>query len=572
MVNKEKKRAIWYLYVPIAVTFFYTAYYFQLNVTPFINVDYAVFLSLAVLVGLFPIKTDDSILFLVNGISLPVLVIFGLFPEMIVSSIAIVFLMIKSNIKLDQHYRYPLNLLMFNFLSIISAGFYYLTIMLTNQLFSVTAELLALTMYMLTHIIFNQMAMCIINKYFYGNSNIKIIDENLIFSLYITIFVVPLSYILIYLYETTGSVGIIIGALPFVTVTIWTNFYYKSKMNNKYLRKMNQFTQELNAKKNRESVIDMFIHALLEIFPADALSYFSIENEETIQREKVIVDKRNISTKKDIFKLSEQSVLKKAISSNKIISHADAKEWKGYCTNDLLYEAESAIVIPIKLLERTQGVILITHKTRSMYDEMIVSLVEVFHKYFSIALDNAYHYEQLEESVAKDYLTDLPNLKGLSKHLQLLKDEESVNQLSLIVLDLDRFKKVNDTHGHQAGNEILKQLAKLLRKQLNEDAYIARFGGEEFIVLLPGYNQEDGYAVAEDIRKTIENNLFEISNSIQTNLQEFIFITASLGVATCSAPCDEVEELINLADRAMYIGSKQNGRNKVTVAKKEVNL
>ncbi|OJF90899.1 sensor domain-containing diguanylate cyclase [Alkalibacterium sp. 20] len=567
MIDIKKKRAIWYIYAPVAAALFYSACHIQLNVSPFFNADYTIFLLLAVLVGLFPIKTEDSILFLVNGISLPVLVIYGLVPEMIVSSIAIVFLMIRSDIKLDQLYRYPLNLLMFHFLSILAAGVYYLTILLSDQLISIVAELLALTMYMLAHILFNQIAIYIIDKYFYGNSNIQIIDENLIFSLYITIFVVPLSFILIYLYETTGSIGIIIGALPFVSVTIWTNSYYKSKMNNKYLRKMNQLTQELNAKKNRESIIDMFIHALLEIFPADALSYFSVENEETIQREKVIVGKGNVSDKKEIFKLSKQSILKRAISSNKIISHADAKEWKEYCINDLSYEAESAIVIPIKLLERNQGVILITHKTRSMYDEMIVSLVEVFHKYFSIALDNAYHYEQLEESVAKDYLTDLPNLKGLSKYLQLLK-EDSVDQLSLIVLDLDRFKKVNDTHGHPAGNEILKSLAKRLRDNLNEDIYIARFGGEEFIILLPNYSQEFAEAMAEEIRQLIKNTSFEISNSMKTNSNERIFVTASLGLATSTNESDEFEELINLADRAMYIGSKQNGRNKVTVAQK----
>lgn len=568
MINVEQKRTLWYIYPPIALLILYAAYYIQNNVSPFLNLDYAIFLLLAVLVGLFPIKTENSILFLVNGISLPVLVIFGLVPEMIVSSISIIFLMFRSNIKADQHYRYPLNLLMFHFLSIISAGFYYLTLLLLDRISNVAVAFLALTVYMLSYLVFNQIAMYIIEKYFYKRTETKFIDENLIFSLYTNVFVIPLSFILIYLYEMTGTMGIIIGALPFVTVTIGTNFFYKSKMNNKYLKKMNQFTQELNAKKNKDSVIETFIHALLEIFPADALSYFSVDNEERLIREKIIFENKNVVENTEIFTISEQSILKRAVTSEHIFAHNNAKEWKEFCTNDLSYEAESAIVMPVKVLEHTQGVILITHRTRSMYDEMILSLVEVFHKYFTIALDNAHHYEQLEDSVETDYLTNLPNLKGLSKYLQLLKDDSTVNPLSLIVLDLDRFKKVNDTHGHPAGNEILKSLAKRLRKNLKEDIYIARYGGEEFIILLPNYSQEEAYIIAEEIRHLIKNTSFKISNSMKTGSNERIFVTASLGLATCTDLCNELEELINRADRAMYIGSKQNGRNRVTVAKK----
>ncbi|GEK89330.1 diguanylate cyclase (GGDEF) domain-containing protein [Alkalibacterium putridalgicola] len=568
MVNESKRLAIWFFFIPVAVAVFDTAYYIQFNVTSFLTADYALFLILAVLIGLFPIKTDDSILFLVNGISLPVLVIFGLVPEMIVSSIAIIFLMIRSDIKLDQHYRYPLNLLMFYFLSIISAGFYYLTILLFDSVANVIVAILALTVYMFAHLFFNQLAMYIIEKYFYENSEAKVFDENLIFSFYSTLYVIPLSFILIYLYEMTGTMGIIIGAFPFITVTIGSNFYYKSKVHNKYLKKMNQFSQELNAKKNRESVIDMFIHALVQIFPSDALSYFTVENDYLIRREKMILGTRDIIDTDDLFHLSEQSILKRAMTSDTMLAHGYAKDWKIYCTNDLSYHAESALVMPIKVMDRTQGIILMTHNTRSMYDDMLVSLVEVFHKYFSIALDNAYHYEQLEETAEKDFLTELPNLKGLSKHLQEIKEGKTIVQMSLIVLDLDHFKIVNDTHGHQSGNEILTSLAKRLRDNLNETIYVARFGGEEFIILLPNYSQEAAFAIAEEIRQLIAATPFEISDSMQSNQKEEISVTASLGLATCKDDWIDIEELIHLADRAMYIGSKQKGRNRVTVAQK----
>ncbi|SFC41152.1 diguanylate cyclase (GGDEF) domain-containing protein [Alkalibacterium subtropicum] len=568
MVNDKKRFAIWAFFIPIALFILGTAYYIHFYVSPFLTIDYAFFLKLAVLIGLFPIKTEDSILFLVTGISLPVLIIYGLIPEIIVSSIAIIFLMLRSDIKFDQHYRYPLNLLMFHFLSVISAGFYYLTLQLLDSVFNIITALLALTVYMFAHLIFNQLSMYIVEKYFYENADAKVIDDNLTFSFYSTLFVIPLSFIIIYLYEMTGTMGILIGALPFLTVTIGTNFYYKSKVHNKYLKRMNQFSQELNAKKNGESVIEIFIQALVQIFPSDAISYFTVENEAVVRREKMIVGNGEIIEKNELFHLSEESMLRRAMTSDTMLSHCHSKDWKVYCTNDIAYHAESALVMPVKVMDRTQGIILMTHHTRSIYDDMMVSLVEVFHKYFSIALDNAHHYEQLEETAEKDFLTDLPNLKGLSKQLQKVKDRGSVGQMSLIVLDLDHFKLVNDTHGHQSGNEILSSLAKRLRNNLSDSIYVARFGGEEFIILLPYYTEEAAFAIAEEVRQLIADTPFKISESMQSNRKEKVFVTASLGLATCKDGCMDIEELIHLADRAMYIGSKQKGRNRVTVAQK----
>jgi len=567
MLEDNKKRGIWIIYMPVALILVYAASYIQVNVTSYFNVDYVFFLLLAIIVALFPIRTEDSIVFLINGIALPVLVIFGLIPEMILSSIAIVALMLRSNIKRDQHYRYALNLLMINFLSLVSASFYYLTLRLLDQMTSAYALMLALTVYMIVQLLFNQITIYLIDRYYYDDERATLISASFNFTFFTNIIVLPLSFILIYLYEMIQLTGIFIGALPFITVTLGMNFYYKSRVNNKYLKKLTQYSQELSARKNRESIIDVFINALLQIFPIDALSYFSIQSEKTMKREKMIVKGHYFEKENEVFELSEQSVLREALLHNTIISRKNADEWKVHCLNDLSYAAESVMVIPVKVLEQTQGVILVSHKTQAMYDEMIVSLVEVFHKYFTIALDNAYHYEQLEESVETDFLTKLPNLKGLSKHLQCIKDEKSIRELSLIVLDLDHFKKVNDTHGHQAGNEILKQFSDLLQDCLKDDFFLARFGGEEFILLMPDHSVEDAYDHAEAMREKIVQTSFEVTKSILTNMGEHVSVTASLGVAHSLNQNDEIESLINRADRAMYIGSKQNGRNRTTVAK-----
>lgn len=568
MYKEKKQILIWFLVITISAIILSAAYYIEVNGTHFLNGDYLVFLLLAILVGLFPIKTENSILFLINGISLPVLVIFGLIPEILVSSIALVILMIRSKLRIDQHYRYAVNLLMFYFLSIFSAVFYYLTVVLMEKLFNNSILIVALIVYLASHFILNQIGVYLIKRFCYDQFNIKVFDDNSFFFLFINLLISPLSFLLIYLYEVAGTIGITIGAFPFLTLTIGINAFYKSKMHNKYLKQMNHFSQELNSRKSRENVLNMFIHALIEIFPSDALSYFTVDKQDRVLRERVIVNKQNISKNKEEFHLSEQSILKQAITQNQILYRSHAKDWKAYCENDLSYNAESALVMPVKVLDNSQGIILMTHNTRSIYDDMIVSLIEVFHKYFIIAMDNAMHYEQLEQSAEKDYLTGLPNLKGLSKQLQMLKQESCLSYLSLIVLDLDFFKNVNDTHGHQAGNEILRELGRRLRSAMSEDVYIARFGGEEFIILFPDYSQEVAYKAAEKIRRLIAEKSFDVSESMETGKRETVSVTASLGLATSTDHGADIEELIHLADRAMYIGSKQQGRNKVTVAKK----
>lgn len=566
MVSTYKKQLIWLLYIPVGILLKYSAYYTQVHVEPFISVDYTLFLFIAILVALFPIKTEDSILVLTPGISLATLIIFGFVPEIILSSIALIALMIQANIGPDRHYRYPLNLLMFYFLSVVSAGAYYLTLQFLKGIFETPFVILALTVYMLVHLFANQFAVYVIDKYFYNREINNYFDENLKFSLYTSLFVVPLTFVLIFLYNSLGIAGIVIGALPFLTVTVGTNFYFKSRSNNSYLRKVNRHSQDLNATKDSQTVIDSFLASLITIFPADNLSYFTVQDSSRLIRNSVYTKSGLLKSELEEFQLSDQSILNRATTTGSISVYAKSSEWRQYCNTDIAYSAESALVMPVKIQDGIKGVVLMTHQTRSIYDDMLVSLVKSFHQYFSIALENAYHYEQLEESNETDYLTELSNLKGFSKNFETIVETADYDTLSLIVLDLDRFKRLNDTHGHQAGNDVLKQVAGILKTYIKPDVYIARYGGEEFIMLLPNYDKDEAYVLAETIRSQVGNTIFEVNHSIKTNKAAQVSVTASLGVATSPTDCQDVYELITLADRAMYLGSKQQGRNKVTKA------
>jgi len=127
---------------------------------------------------------------------------------------------------------------------------------------------------------------------------------------------------------------------------------------------------------------------------------------------------------------------------------------------------------------------------------------------------------------------------------------------SLVMCDLDKFKSVNDTYGHQVGDEVLKQMASLLREEAREIDRVGRYGGEEFMLLLPGAELDDAVSFAERVRKRIEGHTFTFSGGTLTR-------TSSFGVAGWPHPkIRECDDLVRTADDALYV-AKETGRNKV---------
>jgi diguanylate cyclase len=169
--------------------------------------------------------------------------------------------------------------------------------------------------------------------------------------------------------------------------------------------------------------------------------------------------------------------------------------------------------------------------------------------------------DQVTAEALTDPLTGLANRKGFSiafeKTLELNKAASSC--ISLLMVDIDHFKKVNDTHGHLVGDKVIKYVADTLTKLKQDQDTASRFGGEEYAVLLPNTSLND----AQDIAETIRNKI-EIAKLRRSNTQEPIGqITVSIGIG-CLQANETLDSLIDRADTALYL-SKQNGRNRVTV-------
>ena len=198
------------------------------------------------------------------------------------------------------------------------------------------------------------------------------------------------------------------------------------------------------------------------------------------------------------------------------------------------------------------------HQIKVKIPVELVSVAQAFNQMTNQILEQE---KALEDAARTDGLTGLFNRREMDRLLleEIQRGERFENRVSLIIGDIDHFKRFNDTHGHQAGDEALRVVAKTLKEGLREVDRVCRFGGEEFVVILPKCNAEDARIAAERIRQKVEMLNIHLENGQVTQA------TISLGTATYPDNATTPEKLLKEADAALY-ESKEQGRNRVTSA------
>jgi two-component system cell cycle response regulator len=224
--------------------------------------------------------------------------------------------------------------------------------------------------------------------------------------------------------------------------------------------------------------------------------------------------------------------------------------------------------LPLRCRTRTVGALVVLDRGPSSsapalgagVSELLVGVLEGP----AVALDNALRLRRAEELSVTDDLTQLYNSRYLNQVLrrESKRASRSGRPLSLLFADLDGFKGVNDTYGHLAGSRALVEAAGVIRGSARETDVIARFGGDEFALVLPDTGSEGAVAVAERVRERIALHLFLADAGLTVRL------TVSVGVATLPDVAASAEELVKVADEAMY-RVKESGKNGVSVARGE---
>ena len=180
-----------------------------------------------------------------------------------------------------------------------------------------------------------------------------------------------------------------------------------------------------------------------------------------------------------------------------------------------------------------------------------------------LSADIRYAVDKIKQVSDTDELTGAYNMRAFSSMLQraFRQAVRYGHTLSVVMIDSDNLKQINDTHGHESGNRLLQHLVRCIREQLRGSDVMARFGGDEFIVLLPETNSKGAMEMAERIRKAVELSRFDVRTGDTTS-------TVSLGVASYPDDGGNLDVILDKADKAMY-RAKQRGRNRTIVYLKD---
>src|SRR3984893_5747158 len=316
------------------------------------------------------------------------------------------------------------------------------------------------------------------------------------------------------------------------------------------LEALAQMASELESAKGSKTVAELYLDNVVDTFgfhsalllgaPGDDLTLMAFRKLDTPSVTDPSIGPRSVITR---VRESRETAL---------ISHLEAGSdpW----LDAVFAHARHLVLVPLSAEGRCIGVMVAEHSlaSGSRIERRVVSTVERFASQAALALPNSWLLERLREMAAIDPLTGIANRRSFETTLQqdLARAARTGESVSLVMIDIDHFKQVNDSLGHQAGDDVLCEVARILASHCREYDTAARYGGEEFVIILPGCGAVEATATAERCRQAIS----EIATATS--------LTASAGVATSTGQPLAWNSLVQAADRALY-QAKRAGRDRV---------
>jgi diguanylate cyclase (GGDEF)-like protein len=220
---------------------------------------------------------------------------------------------------------------------------------------------------------------------------------------------------------------------------------------------------------------------------------------------------------------------------------------------------KSFLFVPFMVRDETIGFLCAFSRQDALLDEDRFQNLLVFCNQIAIGLQKALLYEKVQRLSITDGLTKLYSYRYFRQRLdeELVLAQRYGSRLSMLILDIDHFKKYNDTYGHLAGDQVLQEVGRLLRENSEASHLVARYGGEEMVVIAPETDRERARLLAERLRTAVETAVFDVGSDSTR-------VSVSIGVAVYPEDATTSLDLVARADKALY-GAKSGGRNRVVV-------
>jgi diguanylate cyclase (GGDEF)-like protein len=225
------------------------------------------------------------------------------------------------------------------------------------------------------------------------------------------------------------------------------------------------------------------------------------------------------------------------------------------------FVTQSIICLPLRIQGSVIGVVeIVNPEDPALFQPRSLMVLTILADYMAIALGNAMNYRKIAALSLTDTVTGFYNTRFLHQHLEALlhPPDGQPQRVSLVFMDMDNFKNVVDTHGHLLGSKVLKEVAEVIAAPLGEEDRLVHYGGDEFVVLLPGQDKTGALEKVLAIRKALTEAVFLREE------QRDVKVTASFGIATYPDDAADKAALLRLADDSMF-QSKESGKDTITV-------
>lgn len=306
-----------------------------------------------------------------------------------------------------------------------------------------------------------------------------------------------------------------------------------------------EISKYINSYLSDENLIPMINDMIIGILGATYSSIYLMEEE------RLVIKASNLQNYS--CDLSHKEFYKDLLNGKPFILNSKEPLFdKSFYKNDI----HSLIGVPIYLRERFIGYIIVEHGLNNFFVHEHIKFISTIANQIAIALENNALYNQIRENAIRDPLLSIYNRKYFYDIVEKRLSEEPEKGFSIVMVDLDNFKKANDVYGHQYGDEVLKQTVKIIENNIDGNDMLARYGGEEIVIFIENLeNTIDVYNKIDNIRLKISENIISYGD-IKGK------VTASFGISHYPNDGDNLNEVISVADSRLYV-AKKVGKNKV---------
>ena len=312
-----------------------------------------------------------------------------------------------------------------------------------------------------------------------------------------------------------------------------------------------ELSQDLGASLSLGETLSVFSVKLRHAMPYDAIAIYVRHGDELVPE---YVNGDNFRLFASLRIPMGQGLSGWVAQNLKPILNGNPSVEPGYLNDPSKYSTlTSALAVPLEGLQGVVGVVALYHAEKDFFTSDHLRILLAVSSKMALAIENALKYEQAESSAVTDFLTGLPNARSLFMQLDrdLARCKRDKATLTVMVSDLDGFKQINDRFGHLEGNRVLQLFAESLKKTSREYDYVARMGGDEFVVIAPGLTPEASARKAEQMRELAQQAGKEVCNED--------ILSLSVGKAVYPEDGLDAEKILSTADKRMYLQKQSQG-------------